>query len=342
MPWIDEELVKQAKSVDLLTYLQSSEPHELVPSKTSNEFRTASYGSLVISNGLWIRNRGKIGGRSAVDFLIKVRGMGFMDAVQTVLDSMSGVFIPPSLESSSRPPPQNAEDKKSQPKKKWEFYPPRPERYSNKAVAYLQKRGISPAVINRAMEAGTLFESRYFNPKSQYHNTAVCVFAGKNEDGKIVYAAYRGIDTDMKQDKAGSDKSYNYTLPAKNPNSRHLAVFEAPVDLLSHATLQHKDGWEWDGHRLSLGGTSSVALISFLERNPQISRIMLHLDNDAGGLVSAREIKAKLSRGARFKHSRVSINPPPLGANDYNTFLLRTIESEREQKQHHKNLQPSR
>jgi len=266
--------------------------------------------------------------------------MSFVDAVETVL----GIRISETSQDSGSRPADTAValpvEAVKPPPKKWEFYPPKPQPYSNKAVSYLQGRGISPKVINRAIQEGIFFESRYYNPQSPYHKTAVCVFAGKDEHGKVVYAAYRGIGTDMKQDKAGSNKRYNFTLPANNPNSRRLAVFEAPVDLLSHATLQQRDGWDWDGYRLSLGGTSSVALISFLERNPQITRIMLHLDNDAAGVVAARTIKAELSADNRFKHIRVSYNPPHCGAKDYNDFLLRVINMEQEQKQHTK--QPGR
>jgi len=337
VPGVSAEQVKQAKEVDLLTYLQNNEPFELVkPKHGTDEYRTATHGSLVISKGLWFWNRGQIGGKTAVDYLIKIRGMEFVDAVKTVLGSRGTVDYGAvdshggrGSDSSSALP---VEDSKPQPKK-WDFYPPRPNRYSNKAIAYLQERGISPEVINRAMKEGILFESKYFNPESPYHNAAVCVFAGKDESGKIVFAALRGIDTDFKKDKAGSNKSYNFTLPAKNPNSRHLAVFEAPIDLLSHATLQQRNDWDFDSHRLSLGGTSSVALISFLERNPQITRITLHLDLDAAGISAARTIKAELAKDSRFKHVRVSFSPPRNGAKDYNDALLRTIIAERVLKQ---------
>jgi hypothetical protein len=160
----------------------------------------------------------------------------------------------------------------------------------------------------------------------------VCVFAGKDEADDIRFAAMRGIGTDMKQDKAGSDKRFSFCVPAKNPASRHLAVFEAPIDALSHATLQKRNGWEWDGHRLSLGGTSDVALISFLERNPQIRRVILHLDNDAAGITAAHKIKAALAADSRFKRLRVSVNPPR-GAKDYNDALQKAIRLEKEAKQ---------
>jgi hypothetical protein len=322
MPGVSEEQVRLAREVDLLTYFQTNEPHVLLPPK-NGEYRTTIHSSLVISNGQWFWNRGGFGSATALDYLIKVRGMGFVDAVETVLGARGSPAFS-SLPVEKAPP------------KKWEFHPPRPQRYSNRAVSYLQGRGISPEVINRAIQAGILYESRYYNPASEHHNAAVCVFAGKDETGKTVFAAMRGIDTDFKQDKAGSDKRFNFHLPAKKPDSKHLAVFEAPADLLSHATIQQRGGWEWDGHRLSLGGTSDVALISFLERNPHITRVMLHLDADAAGYTAARKIKAMLAADSRFRRIRVSINPPKHGAKDYNDALLRVVSMEREQKQTHR------
>ena len=321
MPGVSAEQVKLAREVDLLSYLQANEPNELLPPK-NGEYRTTTHSSLVISKGKWVWNKGGFGGTSALDYLVKMRGMSFVDAVETVLGSGASRSFSSLPEERPKPPPP----------KKWSFYPPNPVRYPSRAVSYLQRRGISPEVINRALQAGIFYESRYYNPESEYHNAAVCVFAGKDGSGKVVYAALRGIDTDLKMDKAGSDKTHNFHMPAQNPASRHLAVFEAPIDALSHATFQQRDGWQWDGHRLSLGGTASVALIAFLERNPQIARVMLYLDNDAAGLIAARKIKAELAADNRFKHIRLSINPPHHG-NDYNDALLRVIDSEQEQKQ---------
>ena len=323
MPWLSKEQLAEARQVDLLTYLQEREPHELVRS-APGEHRTVSHGSLVISNGAWYWNRGGFGGVSALDYLVKVQGVDLVAAVEMV----GGVRAP--LASSPLP----VERQQPQPKK-WTFYPPKPQRYGNLAVSYLQRRGISPEVISRAMQAGIFYESRYYNPESEYHNAAVCAFAGKDGSGKIVFAALRGIDTDLKTDKAGSDKRHNFHVPAKKPASRHVAVFESPIDALSHATLQQRRGWEWDGHRLSLGGTSSVALIAFLERNPQIKRVILHLDSDEAGQIAARKIKKQLAADARFRRIRVSVNPAR-GGKDYNEALLHIIEKEQTQPGHRK------
>ena len=320
MPGVSEEQVARARELDLLSYLQAYEPGELKPDGPGR-FTTVTHGSLVISNGKWRWNRGQVGGVSALDYLMKVRGLDFVAAVEHLTGKRADTAKAYQAEAKSRPPTP-----------RWTFYPPRPCRYATGAVSYLQSRGISPEVIRRCIQSGILYESRYYNPQSQYHNNPVCVFAGKDETGAIKFAAMRGLSSDFKQDKAGSDKRFNFHIPAQNPGSRYLAVFEAPIDALSHATLQQRGGWSWDGHRLSLGGTSDVALIAFLERNPQISRIILHLDNDAAGITAARKIKTRLAADSRFSRIRVSVNPPHRGANDYNDLLLQDIQREREQK----------
>jgi len=320
MPWVTDEQIKKAREIDLLSYLQTYEPQELKPDGPGR-YVTESHGSLVMTKGKWIWNNGSVGGVSALDYLTKVRGVGFVEAVEILTGERAAEERSYQEAAKAQPAPE-----------KWPFHPPRPLRYANGAVFYLQKRGISPEVINQCIKAGILYESRYYNPKSDYHNAAVCVFAGKDEHGEIKFAAMRGINTDMKQDKAGSDKRHSFCIPAQNPASRHLAVFESPIDALSHATLQQRNGWQWDGHRLSLGGTSDVALFAFLERNPQICRVILHLDNDEAGIKAARKIKAVLAADNRFSRMRVSVNPPR-GGKDYNEALLRAIKLEREQKQ---------
>ena len=76
----------------------------------------------------------------------------------------------------------------------------------------------------------------------------------------------------------------------------------------------------WNGYRLSLGGTSHVALFAFLERHPEIRRVDLYLDNDYAGLNNARKIQAMLRDNPDFKHIRVGVHPPREGK-DYNEML---------------------
>ena len=80
MPNIAPDIILQAKKMDLLTYLQNYEPEELVRISSST-YSTRTHDSLKISNGKWMWWSRGIGGRSALDYLIKVNGYSFLDAV---------------------------------------------------------------------------------------------------------------------------------------------------------------------------------------------------------------------------------------------------------------------
>ena len=66
-----------------LTYLRDCEPSNLVKVKgTKNVYCTAEHDSLKISNGKgywWSRG---FGGVSALDYLMKVRGFGFVESIE--------------------------------------------------------------------------------------------------------------------------------------------------------------------------------------------------------------------------------------------------------------------
>ena len=53
MPYIPPKVLEQARQIDLLTYLQNCEPHELVRI-SGNNYTTRTHDSLKISNGKWI------------------------------------------------------------------------------------------------------------------------------------------------------------------------------------------------------------------------------------------------------------------------------------------------
>ena len=69
MPYYDSEAIERARQVDLLTYLQTCEPQELVH-VSGNVYCTKTHDSLRISNGKWCWFSRGIGGYSALDYLI--------------------------------------------------------------------------------------------------------------------------------------------------------------------------------------------------------------------------------------------------------------------------------
>ncbi len=80
MPGVTKEQIARAKEWDLLSYLQRYEPGELKKCG-AEEYCTKSHDSLRISNGKCHWHSREIGGRTALDYLIKVRGMEFVDVV---------------------------------------------------------------------------------------------------------------------------------------------------------------------------------------------------------------------------------------------------------------------
>ena len=74
MPYIPPEVVARAREMDLLTYLRTYEPQELVHFGGST-YCTREHDSLKISNGKWCWFSRGIGGYSALDFFMFGRPM---------------------------------------------------------------------------------------------------------------------------------------------------------------------------------------------------------------------------------------------------------------------------
>ena len=96
MPYIPPEVVARAREVDLLTYLRTYEPQELVHFG-GGTYCTREHDSLKISNGKWCWFSRGIGGYSALDYLIKVKEMPFTQAVETIMGNLTAAppaFVP--------------------------------------------------------------------------------------------------------------------------------------------------------------------------------------------------------------------------------------------------------
>jgi hypothetical protein len=180
-------------------------------------------------------------------------------------------------------------------------------------IAYLTERGIDRTLIDDCIRRRLLYESG-----DGWHN---CVFLGRGERGKARFAALRGTECDFKRDADGSDKSYGFTLPPdfardnRSRNSRSAAVFESPVDALSHRLLEPS----FDGWRLSLGGTALPALTRFLEAHPEVEKLFVCTDNEEAGNRATTEIKA------RFSNYRVTRQLPPAGHKDWNEAIGKEV-----------------
>lgn len=305
MPYIAPEVITEAKRMDLLTYLREYEPGELVKF-SSNTYTTRTHDSLKISNGKWMWWSRGIGGKSALDYLIKVRGMDFVEAVQTIMGNGSVSF----------PTYENIKSYEEQP-----LLLPEKSSTTDVVFDYLFGRGIDFEIINHCLEQELIIESL------PYHNV---VFIGYDESKEPKYAAYRATNQSrIMGDCTGSKKQYSFRLTAENTGEVHL--FECAIDLLSYATLMKLEGKEWRQFNLvSLAGVYSpkqkiedskvpVTLGRLLEKDKTIRRIVLHLDNDITGRKATKALQTILSDKYEV------VDDPPQYGKDVNDFLCKRL-----------------
>ncbi|WP_353853063.1 DUF3991 and TOPRIM domain-containing protein [Dehalobacter restrictus] len=307
MPYVTPEQIERAKQMDLLTYLQYYEPHELVHF-SGNVYTTRTHDSLKISNGRWCWWSRSIGGRSALDYLIKVRGMTLPEAVIQI-DGRAAIMPP-------------VPSKAQEPTNQRNLLLPEKNKNNNCVIAYLSGRGIHRTLIEYSIRTGRLYEGH------EHHNA---VFVGFNRQGVPKYATFRGTTGKRFLGEAeGSDKHFSFSIPARQ-GSRKLHLFESAIDLLSYGTLELFSGRDWRKENcLSLAGiykpkkiieqsTSPAALVQYLKDFPQIKEIALHLDNDTAGRLAAKTLQTILSPAYA-----ISDEPPKCGK-DMNDYLKNVL-----------------
>jgi len=295
-----------------LSYLQANEPGNLKKSGM-NEYRLVDHDSLKISNGRWNWFSRGIGGKTALDYLIHVRGMVFVEAVKLLTDDRGVNFSFQTVKNFSP----------KEPERKPFALPPASKDYS-RVMAYLTGRGIDREIVGLCIKQKILYES------AEKHNA---VFVGTDINNAARFACMRGTQGSFKQDVTGSDKRFNFCLQPSDPASRFLAVFESPVDALSFATIRKMETSSWDNfHYLSLGGTSPLALMQYLQDRPHINHVYLCLDNDRAGHEGMEKIEQTiLSDGALKKRISALISEPPTIGKDYNEALQTLIKQNKEQ-----------
>ena len=297
MGYVTPEQIARAREIDLVTYLRTFEPDELVR-LGPDSYCTRTHDSLKISNGLWHWFSRNTGGKNALEYLMTVKEMAFPDAVELLTGE-------PAIQPAPPPAPKKEQQRILR-------LPPKNDS-TERVEQYLQGRGILPSVIAHCIEKEILYES------ADYHNA---VFVGRDKDGVPRYAALRGTWNDFKLEASGSDKHYSFSI-VENPNAKTVHIFESAIDLMSFASLRILWGQDWkQDAMLSLAGVFQtkrekvvpVALEQFLKDHPQIHTLRLHLDNDEVGRNAAKGIVEGLA-----DRYQVFDDPPPRGkdVNDY-------------------------
>jgi hypothetical protein len=72
--------IARAKEITIENYILSHEPNNV--RRVGRAYYLKDHDSLEISNGLWHWHSQGIGGKNVIDYLMKVRGYSFIDAVR--------------------------------------------------------------------------------------------------------------------------------------------------------------------------------------------------------------------------------------------------------------------
>lgn len=160
-----------------------------------------------------------------------------------------------------------------------------------RVYAYLNHtRCISGDVIKEAFKRRILYQDE------KYGN---CCFVGYDKENIPQYCAKRGTTTDhqFRGEVSGSNKSCGWKLQGSLETGAKLYIFEAPIDAMSHASLNQLAGRDWrQDTRLSMGGCSMLPIEQHLKDYPnKYSEIVICTDNDERGHKMADIISEKLS-----------------------------------------------
>lgn len=229
MGYIAADDILKAREMDLMTYLRNYEPQELVR-VSGNTYCTREHESLRISNGKWYWFSHDIGGKSALDYLIKVKDYSFIDAVKTILGNAAV----------KEPIPYYQKEKVNR-----NLLMPKLDKDTSQIEKYLYNRGIHPAVTLYCIEKKILYQT------AEYHNA---LFVGYDKEGTPRYGALRATRSPYKGDLTGSNKHFSFSIN-ENPAPEHIHVFESAIDAMSYATMLLLNGRDWKKETfLSLAG----------------------------------------------------------------------------------------
>lgn len=161
-----------------------------------------------------------------------------------------------------------------------------PEKNDNmrRVRAYLFKRRcIDREVLEHFSDKGLIYED------AKYHNV---VFLGTDEGGTVRHVHKRG---------SGSESTYKGNQPGSEPEysfhhigtSDRLYAFEAPIDMLSYISM-HKENWKEHSY-VALCSIADRAIFYALKQHPQLTTVILCLDNDKWGQAANARIAERLS-----------------------------------------------
>lgn len=163
MAHLEEDIIERAKNTDMIALLESEEGFSFKSTYGELEFKCIEHNSLVVNGNRhrWYWNSRQVGGNNAIDYLVKIRGMNFRDAVLHLVGDREQTAYTPIRKavtenvSVSKPVrfvlPEQA------------HFPDGRRNYSN-IIAYLNKgRGIDMNIINTLIASGQIYQGVQYN-----------------------------------------------------------------------------------------------------------------------------------------------------------------------------------
>lgn len=225
-----EEEIRQANSVDILSLARG---YGYEPEKAGRKAVHMKHsGGLYIfpENNRFFQWTGPDDGikGGAIDFVMREENLSFPEAVGKLIGKE---YV--------------AETRQVTPYEKKERGPLElPDKAENMKRAYwylVSVRGISPQIVSHFMNRKMIYQEK------KYGN---CVFVGYDSEGAPRYCSMRAAreNSSFKMDATGSDKSYPFFHEG---TSDLLIVTEAPIDLMSHASIA-ADSMGGTGRRITV------------------------------------------------------------------------------------------
>ena len=318
--YYSRKVVDDVKEISAIDYLEKHEPDNLV--RSGGTYRTRKHDSLYLSNGCWRWVSQGRGGSNAISYLQQVEGMSFVEAIGK-LCTLYGI------DEDQKDPPGTEWYVAAQKRRKAEieemiraspdgFRLPIPAEGNKRLYAFLSKRGISKTVITYCTEHKLIYQD-------EKHGNVV--FVGYDDRNIPRCASLRSTGYRLYRGEVpGSRKEYMFRIVNDEAEEAHL--FEAPLDLLSYATLMEMHGRDFREVSLcAMGGALILAensteipkTIATLLDGRNIRKIYLHLDNDLTGMRSAASLEYM------FKGNGIEVVNeliPPERGKDVNDMLL--------------------
>lgn len=274
---IPKEEYNYLKSITLLDFMLNYRSDDLINKR--KEYRSKTYSSLSIGkDGWWCHWASGQRGKTAIDFLIKIENMEFIDAMNLVRECVK-----------TRPLDANVVIQDSNYYIKTSLKLPPKDKDNSVIIDYLvNKRGIDGNVVQGLINIKRIYQSE---------KDKDVVFVGYDFDDKTPkFASIRSTKNKDRKNVSGSNKEYSFRAGISSHENK-LYVFEAVIDALSFLTymniVNNDNMWAYY-NVLSLDGVACgknsdgkhslpVALNKYLQEKKEITDIILCLDNDEAG-----------------------------------------------------------